>query len=47
MKWGTLLLVALLLVCPLTMFWMMRHGHGDHRSDKSAAPDQESDEHRT
>lgn len=48
MSWGTLLLIALLvLVCPLSMYWMRRrHGHGGHRSDKPAAPDKESDEHR-
>lgn len=46
MDWGTLLLVALLLVCPLTMFWMSRRGHGGDGSDKPAASDEKSDEHR-
>lgn len=46
MDWGTLLLVALLLVCPLTMFWMMRHGHRSDGSGKPGAPDKKSDEHR-
>ncbi len=34
---GTLLLIALVLVCPLTMFWMMR-GHG---KKTGAAPPEE------
>lgn len=38
---GTLLLLALLLVCPLTMFWMMRHGHGGSGEGKSHGSDRE------
>jgi hypothetical protein len=39
MDWGSLLLVVLLLVCALTMFWMMRHGHRRDESGKPGAPD--------
>jgi hypothetical protein len=45
MDWGTLLLVALVLVCPLTMFWMMRHGHQGRGPDKPASAEKKSDEH--
>ena len=38
---GTLLLLALLVVCPLTMFWMMRHGHGGSGEGESDGPEHE------
>ena len=34
MELGTLLLLALLLACPLVMFFMMRGGHGHHGGDE-------------
>lgn len=51
---GTLLLLALVLVCPLTMLWMMRghrkkagHRHADQHSAKpnGAAPDEPLERH--
>lgn len=34
MSWGTLLLIAFIMVCPISMWWMMRHGRqgGDHNA---------------
>ena len=37
---GTLLLLALLLVCPLAMIFMMRGGHGHHGGDQPLSLDQ-------
>lgn len=47
MGWGTLLVIALVLVCPLSMFWMMRHGHQADESDKAGMPETKSGEHRS
>lgn len=34
MSWGTILFIAFILVCPISMLWMMRHGRrrGDHKA---------------
>lgn len=34
MSWGTIIILALVLVCPISMLWMMRHGrhHGEHNN---------------
>ncbi|MBA2457585.1 MAG: DUF2933 domain-containing protein [Gemmatimonadales bacterium] len=48
MEWGTLVLVvALVLICPLTMFWMTRHGHQGDGSDRAGRPETKSGEHRS
>ena len=47
MEWGTLLLFALVLICPLTMFWMTRHGHQGDESDEAGRPETKSSEHRS
>ena len=47
MDWGALLVIALVLVCPLSMFWMMRHGHQGDESDKAGSPETKSGEHRS
>jgi hypothetical protein len=38
METGTLLLLALLLVCPLTMYWLMRQRHGGRDSGGAGPP---------
>ena len=42
MELGTLLLIALLLVCPLTMFWLMRYGHRSLTPEDRASGSEES-----
>lgn len=34
MEWGTVLLVALVLGCPISMMWMMRGQHGKQGRDR-------------
>ena len=38
MELGTLLILALVLLCPLTMIWMMRRGQGARHDDAPGAP---------